>query len=284
MSAFPWLQSTQHAAVPELPEVETVRAGLQRLLAGSVIARARAMRKDLRKPMPRDLASQLAGRTVRGVRRRAKYLLIDTDGPGLLCHLGMTGVWRLAPEGDQKMHDHVVLELKDGRRVVFNDPRRFGLIDLLRHGDRHPALDALGPEPLSTAFDTDVLFSAFQRHRRAPVKAVIMDQAVVVGVGNIYAAESLFRSGIHPLRAAGRITKTRVERLVGVIREVLSEAIAAGGSSIDDFRHVNGLSGRFQHTFRVYGREGQACSMCKSTLKGRVIGGRASVWCPRCQK
>jgi formamidopyrimidine-DNA glycosylase len=270
--------------VPELPEVETVRAGLQRLLGRATIARVVLNRRDLRTPFPRDLASALAGRRVRRVRRRAKYLLIDTDGPGLLCHLGMTGVWRLAPEADRRTHDHAELHLADGRRVVFNDPRRFGLLDLLREGDRHPALDGLGPEPLGDGFDAAWLAERFATRRRGAVKAVIMDQAVVVGVGNIYAAESLFRSGIRPGLPAGRVSRPRIDRLVAEIRAVLAEAIKAGGSSIDDFRHVNGLSGLFQNDFRVYGRKGEPCRVCGTAIRAAMIGGRSSFWCPTCQR
>lgn len=270
--------------MPELPEVETVRAGLERLLVGAVIARAEPRRADLREPFPRGLRTRLAGRRVLAVRRRAKYLLIDTDGPVLLNHLGMTGVWREAPADDLRTHDHLILHLADGRRVVFNDPRRFGLVGLCRADGGHAALDGLGPEPLAEAFTAAHLAAACLRHRRAPIKTVIMDQAVVVGVGNIYAAESLFRSGIRPTLPAGRLHEPRLGRLVAEIRAVLGEAIAAGGSSIDDFRHVNGLSGRFQHDFRVYGRAGQPCRVCGAVLVGKAIGGRASVWCRSCQR
>lgn len=270
--------------MPELPEVETVRAGLERLLAGAEVARVRLNRADLREPMPRNLGARLAGRRIVAVRRRAKYLLIATDGPVILNHLGMTGVWRQAADGDVRTHDHVELHLADGRRVVFNDPRRFGLLDLCRADGGHAALDDLGPEPLGDGFTADQLAVQLLRHRRAPVKAVIMDQRVVVGVGNIYAAESLFRAGIRPTTPAGRLRPDRIERLVAEIRSVLAEAIAAGGSSIDDFRHVNGLSGLFQNDFRVYGRAGQPCRACSAVLKGRTIAGRASVWCPSCQR
>jgi formamidopyrimidine-DNA glycosylase len=265
--------------MPELPEVETVRTGLERLLVGAVIARVETRRADLRQPFPRDLARRLAGRTITAVRRRAKYLLIDCAGTVLLNHLGMTGVWRLAAAGDERSHDHLVLHLGDGRRVVFNDPRRFGLVGLCRADGGHAALDELGPEPLAADFTAGHLAAQLARHRRAPIKAVIMDQRVVVGVGNIYAAESLFRSGIRPTLAAERSA-----RLVAEIRAVLTAAIAAGGSSIDDFRHVNGLSGLFQTTFKVYGRAGQPCRTCGAILRGMAIAGRASVWCPECQR
>lgn len=270
--------------MPELPEVETVRTGLERLVGGAVIASAIRHRATLRTQLPRDLAARLRGRRILALRRRAKYLLIVTDGPTILSHLGMTGAWRLAPAGDRGPHDHVELHLQDGRRLVFSDPRRFGLLEFCRQDGGHPALDDLGPEPLAPEFTTAVLAGRLQRHRRAAIKAVIMDQRVVVGVGNIYAAESLFRAGIRPATPAGRLRPERLARLVAEIRRVLAEAIAAGGSSIDDFHHVNGQSGRFQHTFAVYGRAGLPCPICATVLVGRPIGGRASVWCPRCQR
>jgi formamidopyrimidine-DNA glycosylase len=272
----------EHPCVPELPEVETVRAGLERLLDRAVISRALARRADLRTTIPR--LAGLAGRRIIAVRRRAKYLIIDTDGPSILNHLGMTGRWReLGPDGP-RTHDHVVLELADGRRVAFNDARRFGLFDLCRADRGHEALDELGPEPLDAGFDGTVLRAAAARHHRAAIKAMIMDQRVVVGVGNIYAAESLYRSGIRPALAAGRVTGPRLDRLAAEIRTVLAEAIAKGGSTIDDYRQVNGLSGLFQNSFAVYGRSGKPCQTCGTLIRNRTIAGRASCWCPACQR
>lgn len=268
--------------MPELPEVETVRAGLERLLAGAVVRRARARRPDLRTDIP-DLAP-LAGRRIAAVRRRAKYLLIDSDGPSILNHLGMTGRWHELGDAPPGRHDHVVLELADGRRIAFNDARRFGLFELCRPDRGHDALDALGPEPLGGAFDGAVLRAQAARHRRAPIKAVIMDQRVVVGVGNIYAAESLFRAGIAPALASGRVRGERLDRLAAEIRAVLAEAIAKGGSTIDDYRQVNGLSGLFQNSFAVYGRAGEPCPACGARIRARAIGGRSSFWCQRCQR
>jgi formamidopyrimidine-DNA glycosylase len=266
--------------MPELPEVETVRAGLERLLAGARIRRARALRKDLRTDIP-DLAA-LAGASITAVRRRAKYLLIDTTGPGILNHLGMTGQWREGAE--VRAHDHVELLLADGRRIVFNDARRFGLFELCRPDGGHAALDGLGPEPLGDGFDGAVLRAAARRHRRSALKAMIMDQRVVVGVGNIYASEACFRAGIRPGTAAGRVAGPRLDRLVAEIRGVLAEAIAKGGSTIGDYRQVNGLSGLFQNEFAVYGRAGEDCRVCRSPIRQSVIGGRSSFWCPRCQR
>jgi formamidopyrimidine-DNA glycosylase len=265
--------------MPELPEVEIVRAGLERLLAGATLARVDLHRPDLRRPMPPALGG-LRGQ-VRAVRRRAKYLCIDLDGGGILCHLGMTGSWRIA--ADDRPHDHATLHLVDGRRLVFNDPRRFGLLDVLRPDGGHADLDGLGHEPLADDFTGRTLAACF-RGRTGPVKPALMDQALVVGVGTIYAAESLFRAGIDPRTPAGSMRAARLDRLADCVRTVLAEAIAAGGSSIADFRHAGGEEGWFQHAFRVYGRAGQPCLTCSTTLRGTTLSGRATVWCPRCQR
>ncbi len=265
--------------MPELPEVETVRAGLERLLVGSRLRQARALRADLRTPIP-DLGG-LAGRRITAVRRRAKYLLIDCAGLTILNHLGMTGLWRevVTPQ----VHDHVELELADGRLVAFNDARRFGLFELCRADGGHAALDRLGPEPLEPGFDGAVLRAASRRHRRAAIKAVIMDQQVVVGVGNIYASEACFRAGLRPTLVAGRVSGPRLDRLAAEIRDVLTAAIAQGGSTIDNYRQVNGLSGLFQSSFAVYGRAGEACRVCAAVIRQRSVAGRSTFWCPRCQ-
>jgi formamidopyrimidine-DNA glycosylase len=255
--------------MPELPEVETVRTELDRLLAHQRIIRWERRRADLRTPIP----AKLPIGPVHGVRRRAKYLLLAVGDGTVLNHLGMTGVW--AERTTIQPHDHVRVHLADGRVLVFNDPRRFGLLELCRPDGGHAALDHLGPEPLSPAFTPDRLAG-----RRAPIKTVIMDQRVVVGVGNIYASESLLRAGIRPMRR--RLTAAERERLATCIRSVLTEAIQAGGSSIDDFRHVNGLSGRFQQTLLVYNRT--QCGRCGGRVRQTTIGGRSSWWCPACQR
>jgi formamidopyrimidine-DNA glycosylase len=271
--------------MPELPEVETVRRGLQRVFGrDSVIRAVHLQRKDLRAKFPRDLGKRLAGARILGVRRRAKYLIIDTPKVGLLCHLGMTGTWRLAPQGDERVHDHCYLELADGRRLAYRDPRRFGLLDLVEPGDQHPRLRELGPEPLDEQeFQADYL-AAVCAGRKTPIKNLIMDQRVVVGVGNIYAAEALFRAGIDPRRRARSVKKPRLEQLVSEIRTVLGEAIEAGGSTISDFRQAGGDAGHFQVNFKVYDRAGLSCLACATTLRCVVLGGRSSVWCPRCQR
>jgi formamidopyrimidine-DNA glycosylase len=197
----------------------------------------------------------------------------------------MTGSWRLAPPGEERTHDHCYLHLADGRRLAFRDPRRFGLLDLVLPGGEaeHPCLANLGPEPLSPEF-TAAYLAARLRGRRGPLKPAIMDQAVVVGVGNIYAAEALFRAGIRPAARAGSVALPRLTALVAEIRAVLAAAIAAGGSTISDFRQAGGGEGYFQHDFQVYDRAGQPCVRCATRLRGGVLGGRATVWCPRCQR
>lgn len=273
--------------MPELPEVETVRAGLERLLGtGAAIRDITLKRADLRAPIPRQLVSTLRGAAIVGVRRRAKYLLFDTSRGILLSHLGMTGTWRLAPAGDERLHDHCYVHLMDGRRLAFRDPRRFGLLDLVATGGEatHPRLMELGPEPLDhLAFTVDHLLACCRRRKQA-LKPVIMDQQVVVGVGNIYAQEALFRAGIRPTRPAGRLTRAEATALVGHIRTVLAEAIAAGGSTISDFRQAGGDGGYFQHNFQVYDRARQPCPVCTTPLSGAVVGGRGTTWCRRCQR
>lgn len=273
--------------MPELPEVETVRAGLERLLGHRAVIRAIDLQRgDLRAPIPPGLPRVLRGAAITGVRRRAKYLLFDTSKGILLSHLGMTGTWRLAPTGDERPHDHCYLHLMDGRRLAFRDPRRFGLMDLVATGGEatHPRLVDLGPEPLDdTAFTIQHLLDRCHGRKQA-LKPVIMDQQVVVGVGNIYAQEALFRARIRPTRPAGRLTRAEAATLVAHIRTVLAEAIAAGGSTISDFRQAGGDGGYFQHNFQVYDRGGQPCPVCGTRLTGAVVGGRGTTWCRRCQR
>ncbi len=279
--------------MPELPEVETVRRGLLPHLEGQRIARLVLNRDGLRWKFPPDLVQTATGATVTGLRRRSKYVLLDLDREAsILIHLGMSG--RMLIEGagvgdfhrDPSIlprHDHVVFETDEGTRITLNDARRFGMVDLIRGSS--PLLDVLGPEPLEDDFTGAVLAAAFEG-RRAPVKAALLDQGVVAGLGNIYVSESLHRAGIDPRRAAGRIGRARLDALASHIKDVLSEAIAAGGSSLRDHRQATGELGYFQHSFRVYDREGAPCPRpgCTGTIHRIVQSGRSSFWCPSCQR
>lgn len=266
------------AAMPELPEVETVRCGLLALVRGRTIAGARIFAPRLRSPLP-DLAS-LIGRRVLDIARRGKFLLWDCAGLILVSHLGMSGSWRVGASG--RRHDHVELLFAEGLHLTYHDPRRFGSLMLCRKPDELPALAALGPEPFA-AEAWDALRGAAQR-RRCAIKALLMDQRVLAGIGNIYASEACFRAGIRPLQPARRLAERRLARLLEATRAVLAEAIAAGGSTIADYRAVNGLSGRFQHAFAVYDRAGQPCRVCGAAIRGRIVAGRSTYWCPRCQR
>lgn len=271
--------------MPELPEVETVRRGLEEIFVKHPkIKRIRLLRKDIRFPIPKKLAGIFEGRKITGVRRRAKYLLIDVPDYALLSHLGMTGSWRLL-EGELDKHDHFLIDLDDGRTLAFRDPRRFGIIDFTQHENeaKHKLLSHLGPEPLDEKTFTVELFFNRSRKRRSAIKVFLMDQETVVGVGNIYASEVLFRSGVRPGKHAGKITKAEAERIVSNVRLVLNEAIEAGGSSISDYRQASGESGGFQDRFKVYDRKGEPCVVCKSPIRSKVLGGRSTFWCPRCQ-
>lgn len=283
--------------MPELPEVETVRRGLAPVMEGQVIARAAVNRPDLRWPFPPQMAERLTGRRVLRLRRRSKYILADLDsGETLLIHLGMSG--RMTVPGDPlgqfvhdhpalEKHDHVVLDMDNSARITFNDPRRFGAMDLMptATGDDHKLLASLGPEPLGNDFHETHLIAAFHG-RRSPVKSVLLDQKTVAGLGNIYVCEALFRAGISPRRHAARVSTARVGTLVPVIRQVLSEAIEAGGSSLRDFRQADGELGYFQHSFDVYGREGAACKTpgCGLPVRRIVQSGRSTFYCSACQR
>lgn len=281
--------------LPELPEVETVRRGLMPHLEGARIVRAEMRRPDLRWPMPVDLVQVLTGATVTALRRRSKYLLADLDRGGtLLMHLGMSG--RMLVENTSlgdfhrdpsvlPRHDHVVLTTDAGTVVTFNDARRFGMVDLIREGSAHPLLDHLGPEPFDPGFTPAYLAAVFA-NRKAPVKQALLDQRIVAGLGNIYVSEALHRASIDPRRAAGRIGAARLAALVGHIRDVLTDAIAAGGSSLRDHRQASGELGYFQHSFRVYDREGAPCPTpnCAGQIVRIVQSGRSSFFCPVCQR
>lgn len=283
--------------MPELPEVETVRRGLQPAMEGAVIARADVRRPDLRWPFPDRMAERLTGKKVTALRRRSKYILADlSGGETLILHLGMSG--RILISGDPlgqfhhdhpapEKHDHVVFDMSNGARITFNDARRFGAMDLgpTVGIEAHRMLAGLGPEPLGNAFNEDYLAAAL-KGRMTPIKAALLDQRIVAGLGNIYVCEALHRAGISPLRKAGRISSTRVARLVPIIRDVLSEAIEAGGSSLRDYRQADGELGYFQHTFRVYDQLDQPCRTpdCSGAIRRVVQSGRSSFYCPVCQR
>ena len=270
--------------MPELPEVETTRAGLAPHLVGRTVVSTTLRRPDLRWPIAREVVDRLPGHRIEGVRRRAKYLLVDSAAGSALLHLGMSGSLRvLAGDTPVRAHDHVDFALDDGRVLRFNDPRRFGCLLWQPPGEVHPLLAGLGPEPLSAAFDGDYLF-ALSRGRSAPVKAFLMDQRVVVGVGNIYVAEALFAAGISPLRPAGRISRERYARLAEAVKAILAYAITRGGTTLRDFISPDGTPGYFEQELSVYGRGGLPCLRCGRALKQASIGQRASVWCGHCQR
>jgi formamidopyrimidine-DNA glycosylase len=293
--------------MPELPEVETVRRGLQPVMEGFEIVRAEARRKDLRFPFQKDFVARLTGQTVTGLGRRAKYLMADlASGDVLLMHLGMSGSFRVVsdagkaapgafhhPRHEDRAHDHVVFHMSSGPSVVFNDPRRFGYMKILARGEieHDPLLRDLGPEPLGNAFDAAML-SRSCANRKTSLKAALLDQRVVAGLGNIYVCEVLFRSHLSPKRLAATLATRqgqptdRARRLVTAIHAVLNQAIEAGGSSLRDHRQTSGELGYFQHSFQVYDREGEKCHTagCSGMVRRFTQNGRSTFWCPKCQK
>jgi formamidopyrimidine-DNA glycosylase len=270
--------------MPELPEVETTVAGLRAVLDGEIIVRAEARRPDLRWPIPVDLRQRLTGARVTGLGRRAKYGLVHTDRDDVLIfHLGMSGRWRIDPAEIEK-HDHFILETGSGRVLALNDHRRFGSLDIVRAnelaGFRH--FKAMGPEPLAKDFDAKVLHAALNG-RNAPIKAMLLNQSIVAGLGNIYVCEALHMAGILPTMPAGKISRPRLEKLVIAIKNVLAAAIKAGGSTLRDFAAPDGELGYFAKDWLVYGREGQTCH-CGTTIERRVDSGRSTFFCRKCQR
>jgi len=290
--------------MPELPEVETVRRGLQPVMEGSKIVSAEARRKDLRFPFQKDFVARLTGQTVTGLGRRAKYLMADLgSGDVLLMHLGMSGSFRIQkdkdaetpgrfhhPRGKNGAHDHVVFHMSSGAAVIFNDPRRFGYMKIIgRHEiDEEPLLQGLGPEPLGNAFDAAMLARSCEG-KATSLKAALLDQRVVAGLGNIYVCEALYRAHLSPKRRASTLADRKgapndhAKRLVDAIHTVLNQAIKAGGSSLRDHRQTSGELGYFQHHFLVYDREGEKCG-CGGVVKRFTQNGRSTFWCPKCQK
>ena len=279
--------------MPELPEVETIRRGLEVKLAGKRLARVVQRRPDLRFPLPEGLSRRLTGRRIDALRRRAKYLLIDLDdGMTVIIHLGMSGrmVVQALPAPAPGPHDHIIFETEDGWRVSFNDARRFGMLDLVSGNALadHAWLSKLGPEPLDDAFTGDVLGEALA-HRVTPLKAALLDQRTVAGLGNIYVCEALFHAGLSPRRMACTVVGRRADRLAAAIKQVLTDAIAAGGSSLRDYVQADGELGYFQHAWAVYGREGLACPGCRCGLDDGGIrrltqSGRSTFYCPTRQR
>ncbi len=270
--------------MPELPEVETTVRGLARVLDGRRLTRVEPRRLDLRRAFPLDLGQRLTGATVTSLGRRAKFGLIGTDrGDTLVFHLGMSGQWRIDP-AEAALHDHLLIETDEGRRLALNDARRFGSVDLVATDalGEWPAIATLGPDALGPDLD-ERWFKRRVEGRRAPVKARLLDQRIIAGLGNIYACEALHRAGIHPARAAGSISLARLDRLAAAIPQVLGEAVAAGGSSLRDFVSPDGTLGYFSARFDVYDRESKPCA-CGGTVKRIVQGGRSTFYCPRCQR
>ena len=283
--------------MPELPEVETVRRGLAPVMESAVIAQADVNRPDLRWPFPDKMADRLAGQKVLGLRRRSKYILVDLEsGESLLIHLGMSGRMLISGHtvGDfhhdhpaPAKHDHVVLHMDGGVRITFNDARRFGAMDLMQtdQQENHWLIRDLGPEPLGNTFHEAYIVERL-KGRNTPIKSALLDQRIVSGLGNIYVCEVLFRAGINPKHKAGQLATSRVAGLVPIIQDVLNEAIAAGGSSLKDYRQADGELGYFQHGFQVYDRESQPCVTpdCDKKIERIVQSGRSSFFCPQCQR
>jgi formamidopyrimidine-DNA glycosylase len=293
--------------MPELPEVETVRRGLQPVMEGSRIVRLEVRRKDLRFPFQRDFVARLAGQTVTGLGRRAKYLMADlASGDVLLMHLGMSGSFRVVKDDDASTpgqfhharakdgaHDHVVFHMSSGAAIVFNDPRRFGYMKVIARKaiEEEPLLSGLGPEPLGNEFDAAMLARSCA-NKKTSLKAALLDQRVVAGLGNIYVCEALFRAHLSPRRLAATLATKKgdstdhARHLVTAIHAVLNQAIKAGGSSLRDHRQTSGELGYFQHSFQVYDREGETCQTagCSGIVKRFTQNGRSTFWCPKCQK
>jgi formamidopyrimidine-DNA glycosylase len=292
--------------MPELPEVETVRRGLQPAMEGAQIVKLEARRKDLRFPFQKDFVARLEGQTVTGLGRRAKYLMADLgSGDVLLMHLGMSGSFRVLeqdkktpgqfhhPRSEDRAHDHVVFHMSSGAEIVFNDPRRFGYMKIIARKslEREPLLMGLGPEPLGNEFDAGMLARSCA-NKKTSLKAALLDQRVVAGLGNIYVCEALYRAHLSPRRLAATLATKKGEptdharRLVEAIHAVLNQAIKAGGSSLRDHRRTSGELGYFQHSFQVYDREGERCQTkgCGGIVRRFNQNGRSTFWCPKCQR
>lgn len=270
--------------MPELPEVETTRRGLTPHLLGRTVVALDVRQPQLRWPIARELRTLLPGQRIEAIERRAKYLLVHTEPGSALLHLGMSGSLRVLPATTAVgLHDHIDWRLDSGHVLRYTDPRRFGCQLWQARGEVHPLLAGLGPEPLSDDFDGGRLWG-LSRGRRAAVKVFLMDQAIVVGVGNIYASEALFAAGIHPKRAAGSISRERYDRLAEEVKRILSYAITRGGTTLRDFINPDGAPGYFEQELFVYGRVGQPCKVCGAPIRSIVLGQRSTFFCARCQR
>jgi formamidopyrimidine-DNA glycosylase len=276
--------------MPELPEVETVRCGLAPAMEGYVLVQAKMHRPNLRFPFPNDFVQRLIGKTVKSIGRRAKFLLITLDdGAVLIAHLGMSGSFRIYESDPPPLdkHDHVVFNMSNGFEIRYNDPRRFGFMDLTTESEimEHPMLSKIGPEPVHPGLSGPEM-AARLKGRAVPIKAALLDQSVIAGIGNIYASEALFMAGISPKRKANNVQGKRAEKLTVAIHEVLIQAIEAGGSSLRDHRQTSGELGYFQHSFKVYGRAGKPCPVCGPGVKVNQItqSGRSTFFCSCCQR
>lgn len=268
--------------MPELPEVETVCRGLQKILSKQpVLRRVELRRADLRNEMPLLKLQSLEGQKVLAVKRRAKYLIFETKKGLLISHLGMTGSWRVESAENMGKHDHVVLHFGSSLRLVFRDPRRFGILDF-KKSLSEPPFTEMGPEPFSDEFNVDYLRQQLKK-RASPIKNALMDQRVVVGIGNIYASEILFEAGIRPQRRSGQLKAQQLQNIIDKTREVLERSIVAGGSTLQDFVHADGEVGEFQDQFKVYGKSKENCSCCGQKIRSQIIAGRNTFWCSKCQ-
>lgn len=277
--------------MPELPEVETVRRQLEVQISGpQKIVDIKFSKYDLRSPFPRKKKDFFLNQVIVGFERRSKYLIFRFEsGDGILTHLGMTGKWRLQPMvTPQEKHDHVVITLLDSKTqkltfLIYQDPRRFGYFEILKAKTPHVLLKKLGSEPLGSEFTAQGLYEKVHS-RRSPIKNLLMNASIVVGVGNIYASEALFRAQVSPLKSGHRLKKLEVQKIHQAIRETLQESLVFGGASIDDYRHVSGEKGSYQNRLNVYDREGFTCRKCAQIIRKKVLAGRSTFWCPKCQK
>lgn len=271
--------------MPELPEVETTLRGLQPHCQSAVISGFEVRQSQLRWPIESEKLQQLVGQPIVDLARRGKYLLINLPEASLIIHLGMSGSLKIVRQEEQappQKHDHFDIRLNNGKTIRYNDPRRFGCLLISEKGQCHPRLKTLGVEPLTDQFNPDYLYAACQ-NRKSSIKSVLMDSHLLVGVGNIYAQEALFLSGISPLKEAGQLSQKKMTQLVEAIKTILNQAIEAGGSSLKDFTAPSGKPGYFQQTLKVYGRQNQPCLSCKSPLKAIKINQRTTTYCPQCQ-